>query len=156
VNTPTVSILPAAESRIRQLAAESDDGRETGGILIGRGPDADNVITVERAGDPGPKAERRPEYFLRDLAHAQELAATAWQEDEGVWVGEWHTHPTGAATPSARDLTTYAGLLADPELAFGTFVSIIVVPDPDWAKTRLLIWVLGPAPTPDDPEYRRP
>jgi integrative and conjugative element protein (TIGR02256 family) len=153
---PTVSILPDAERRIRELAPESEDGRETGGILIGRGPDAANVITVERAGDPGPGAQRQPGFFLRDLAHAQDLAAAAWTEDQGVWVGEWHTHPTGLAAPSTRDLTTYAGLLADPELSFGTFVSIIVVPDPDWANIRLLVWVLGGATRPSDEEYRRP
>jgi integrative and conjugative element protein (TIGR02256 family) len=148
MSAPTVTILPEAERHIPALAAESEDGRETGGILIGRGPDADDVITVERAGDPGPDAQRRPDYFLRDLAHARELASAAWEEDEGVWVGEWHTHPKGLVTPSRRDLTTYAGLLADPELSFATFVSIIVVPDPDWANARLLTWVLGAALTP--------
>jgi integrative and conjugative element protein (TIGR02256 family) len=145
MNTPTVAIRPEAEHRIRELAAASEDGRETGGILLGRGPDADNVITVERAGDSGPEAQRRPDYFLRDLAHARELADAAWHEDEGVWVGEWHTHPTGMSTPSSRDLTTYAGLLADRDLSFTSFIAIIVVPDPDWASARLLTWVLGAA-----------
>ena len=143
VSLPTVTILQEAEDRIRELAHESADGRETGGILLGRGPDAENVITVERAGDPGARAERRPDYFLRDLAHARELAADAWEETEAVWIGEWHTHPIGPPTPSTRDLVTYAGLLADADLSFATFVSIIVVPDPDWETARLLTWVLG-------------
>jgi integrative and conjugative element protein (TIGR02256 family) len=148
VNTPAVVVLPEAERRIHELATESEDGHETGGLLLGRGPDAQNVITVERAGDPGPGAERRPDYFLRDLAHARELADAAWQESDAVWVGEWHTHPTGPATPSARDLVTYSGLLTDPDLSFGTFVSIIVVPNPDWRSSRLLTWVLSSTATP--------
>jgi integrative and conjugative element protein (TIGR02256 family) len=143
VNVPAVVVVPEAERRIREQAASSEDGRETGGILLGRGPDTENVITVECAGDPGPTAERRPDYFLRDLAHAREVAGAAWQETEAVWVGEWHTHPTGPAIPSARDLVTYAGLLADPALSFRAFVSIIVVPAPDWNNPRLLTWVLG-------------
>jgi len=148
MTAPSVKILPEVEQRIRELAAGSEDGRETGGILLGRGPDGDGVITVEQAGDPGPSAKRRPDFFLRDLDHARELAAAAWDNGEAVWVGEWHTHPTGPPTPSNRDLVTFAGLLADPELAFAAFVSIIVVPDPDWASSRLLTWVLGAVPKP--------
>jgi integrative and conjugative element protein (TIGR02256 family) len=155
MNAPSVVVVPEAERRIRALAAESEDGRETGGILLGRGPDAENVITVERAGDPGSGAERRPDYFLRDLAHACALADAVWQETKAVWVGEWHTHPTGPAAPSARDLVTYAALLADPDLSFGTFVSIIVVPDPDWKNPRLLTWVLGSTAAPGRQEYGR-
>jgi integrative and conjugative element protein (TIGR02256 family) len=140
---PAVEIQSEARRQIGELAAESKDGRETGGILLGRGPGAYGVITIERAGDPGPKAERRADYFLRDLAHAKQLADAAWQENEAVWIGEWHTHPTGLKRPSPRDLVTYSGLLADPELSFDAFVSIIVVPDPDWLTPRLLTWILG-------------
>jgi integrative and conjugative element protein (TIGR02256 family) len=151
-----VTIVPEADRRIRELARESADGRETGGILIGRGPNAANVITVERAGDPGPAAKRCPDYFLRDLAHAKRLASAAWEEDQGVWIGEWHTHPTGPTMPSARDLTTYTALLTDSELAFSNFVSVIVVPAPCWDAARLLVWVLGAAAGPPDSEYGRP
>lgn len=152
MTAPDITILPAARDRICELAVESQDGYETGGILLGRGSDADGAIVVERAGDSGPHAERRTDYFLRDLEHAQQLADKAWEEDRAVWVGEWHTHPTGILTPSPRDLVTYAGLLSDPELAFDSFVSIIVVPDPDWARPTLLTWVLGGPPliSPDD------
>ncbi len=138
-----VEILPEARRRICELAAQSEDGRETGGMLLGRGPDDHGVIVVEQAGDPGPKAQRRTDFFLRDLAHAKRLAEAAWQDGEAAWIGEWHTHPTGLKTPSPRDLVTYAGLLTDPELSFGAFVSIIVVPDPDWTSPRLLTWILG-------------
>jgi integrative and conjugative element protein (TIGR02256 family) len=148
-------MLPEAKRRILELASESEDGRETGGILLGRGPDAKNVIIVERAGDPGPDAERRPDYFLRDLLHARELADAGWHEDEAVWVGEWHTHPTGPATPSTRDLITYTALLADPDLSFDTFVSIIVVPNPDWKSPSMLTWVLGSTAAPGRQEYGR-
>jgi hypothetical protein len=99
---------------------------------------------IEEAGDPGLKADRRPDYFLRDLAHAQQLAAEAWERDKAIWVGEWHTHPKGPIHPSARDLSTYVALIADASLEFRAFVSIIVVPDPDWTKPRLLPWVLAP------------
>jgi integrative and conjugative element protein (TIGR02256 family) len=134
-----------AIAAIRKLAPESADGRETGGILLGRGPAPDGVIVVEQAGDPGPEAVRRPDFFLRDRGHAQNLADAAWADRQAVWVGDWHTHPMGGPSPSQRDLRTYAGLLAAAELAFEIFVSIIVVPDETlgWRQPRLHPWVFA-------------
>jgi integrative and conjugative element protein (TIGR02256 family) len=109
-----IDIAPEARSAIMRLSPESADGSETGGILLGRGPDADGVVRVEIAGEPGPRAERRPDFFLRDLEHARGLAARAWQETGAVWIGEWHTHPMGGARPSATDLGTYARLWRPP------------------------------------------
>lgn len=134
---------PALET-IHALAPESADGRETGGILLGRGPVPDGVVVIEQAGDPGPAAVRRRDFFLRDRLHAQALADTAWLDREAVWVGDWHTHPMGGPSPSRRDLRTYAGLLAAAELGFEVFVSIIVVPDDDlgWGRPQLHPWIL--------------
>ena len=140
----TIEIAPRARDRIRRLASESSDGRETGGILLGRGPDDAGVVRVEIAGDHGPAADRRPDFFLRDLAHARALADEAWQQSRAIWVGEWHTHPTGARAPSASDLSTYTRLLAASALEFESFVSIIVIPDAvdGWANPRLWPWLL--------------
>ncbi len=139
---------PAVEQRILELARAAADGRETGGILLGRGPDKHGVIVIEEAGDAGEDAERRPDFFLRDRAHAEELAAAAWERNRAVWVGEWHTHPGGPPMPSTRDLTTYSALLDDAELEFKALVSVIAVPDPraQWEKPHLLVWVLAPMP----------
>ena len=150
--TYRVDIAAEVERRIRELARTSADHRETGGILLGRGPDGDGVIHVEEAGEPGENAERRPDFFLRDRAHAESLAADAWKRSRAVWVGEWHTHPTGPPVPSTRDLVTYTGLLDDPELAFEALVSVIVVPDDEaaWETARLLVWVLTSSEAPLD------
>ena len=139
-----VTIIPTVEGRIRELSRASVDGNETGGVLLGHGPDKHGLIVVARAGEPGEKAQRSPDFFLRDRVHAQQLADEAWRESGAVWVGEWHTHPTGLPTPSPRDLATYSSLLSDPELSFQVLVSVIVIPDPDegWEQPRLLVWVL--------------
>ncbi len=134
------------------MARESTDGRETGGILFGRGPDKHGVVQVERAGDPGPKARREPRFFLRDLQHAQRLAEEAWGDSKAIWVGEWHTHVRGDSRPSATDLATYASLLAAADLHFDVFVSIIVVPDAEhaWQEPRLALWLLAMSDIPID------
>jgi integrative and conjugative element protein (TIGR02256 family) len=140
----SIEISAPAEARIAELAAGSEHGLETGGILLGRGPDADGVVAVEIAGDAGPAAVRRPDFFLRDLAHARTLAEAAWEDSRAIWVGEWHTHPLGGRQPSSSDLTTYLRLLAAADLDFELFVSIIVTADgaEGWSRPRLSSWLL--------------
>ena len=139
------------------MARESADGRETGGILLGRGPDEDGVVQVERAGDPGPNARREPGFFLRDLEHAQRLAEAAWDQRKAIWVGEWHTHLHGDPRPSATDLATYASLLAAADLHFEVFVSIIAVPDAErhWEEPWLAPWLLAISDIPVEAARRR-
>ena len=100
-----------------------------------------------QAGDAGPNAVRRTDFFLRDLDHAREFAARAWEEESVQWIGEWHTHPVSGPQPSGRDLATYNGLLRDTELGFSAFVSVIVTPHPDrgWFEPILTTWVLTAA-----------
>jgi integrative and conjugative element protein (TIGR02256 family) len=143
-----LEVQPAAVETITTLAPESADGRETGGILLGRGPLPDGLIVIEQAGDAGPEAIRRPDFFLRDRAYAESLALSAWNDRQAVWVGDWHTHPAGGPHPSHRDLRTYAGLLAAAELEFLVFVSIIVVPDEagGWRAPQLYPWLLNGQP----------
>jgi integrative and conjugative element protein (TIGR02256 family) len=142
--TPRIVLAREARETISGLAQASADGRETGGILLGRGPDDDGVIEVVEAGDPGPNAERQKDFFLRDLEHARRLAARAWERDRAQWVGEWHTHPCSGPQPSSRDLATYALLLGHAELRFAAFISIIVTPHAveGCDEPLLVTWVL--------------
>jgi integrative and conjugative element protein (TIGR02256 family) len=117
-------IRPAALGVIRSEYATATDGRETGGILLG--VVTDSTAHICHAGGAGPAAIRRPDFFLRDLAHAQQLANEAFAADGSMWIGDWHSHLTVAPVPSARDLGTYQTLLDDRELDFDVFVSLIV------------------------------
>lgn len=140
----SLSISTQAHDAIVALAAESADGLETGGILLGRGPDGDGGLVVERAGDAGPDAVRRRDYFMRDNEHARALAASAWEDHEFIWVGEWHTHPHGDPAPSSLDVDTYVKHLTDNDLNFTAFVSIVVIPgvDGNWQEPRLNSYIL--------------
>ena len=118
------------------------DGSETGGILLGY--DSEDTIAVTTAGDPGPRANRRPDGFLRDLARARRLADEVYERDGSVWIGEWHTHTSGPPTPSDIDMKTYTKLLGDPDLAFGRIISIIVTACPlhGWSELSLVPWLI--------------
>ncbi len=146
MHTPIVRIRTSALRVIALEAPTSTDGRETGGILLGHDP-LDEGIEVTTAGDPGPGADRRPDGFTRDLAHARRLADQAYDCDGSVWLGEWHTHPTGPATPSSQDMSTYRKLLAHDRLDFERIVSLIVTPDPahGWQQPLLWSWLITSA-----------
>lgn len=140
-----VVLSPTARLTMFREAQASEDGRETGGVLLGFDPDPGAVIVITQAGDPGPKAIRRPDFFNRDLGHAQYLADSAFRLDHSRWVGDWHTHPAGGSEPSWKDMDTYNGFLDDAELQFGVFLAVILTPDAacGWERPDLRAWVVS-------------
>jgi len=138
-----VQLCEPAAATILRKAAQSRDGDETGGILLGHLRDG-GTAEVRSAGGPGPSAVRRPTFFLRDLEHARRLAEEAFTRDGSIWIGEWHTHPDTAPVPSDRDQDTYARLLADPELRFEVVVSIILAGQGDWTDPVAYAWACYP------------
>jgi integrative and conjugative element protein (TIGR02256 family) len=145
LDTAPVVISTAAVHTIGEEAEASNDGNETGGLLLGQL--CAGHVHVRYAGGPGPAATRTPTRFLRDLQHARGLADAAWQLDRSVWIGEWHTHPAAGPDPSRVDMLTYAEHLADPDLTLPVFTSLIVRPGPDgsWTSSRLYAWSITDA-----------
>lgn len=128
---------------IAKHAFASADGLETGGILLGYDANDLGATLVMEAGGPGPNAQRRRDFFQRDLAYAQTLADEAFARSCSRWIGEWHTHPHGALAPSRKDLRTYRRFLRDRELEFATFLSLIVGPEEDgWERLRMAAWLI--------------
>lgn len=142
-----VAISAAAWNTIRgEVAAADGDELETGGILLGH--DHGETVSITVAGNPGPNAIRTRDRFHRDRDHAQRLANHAWDANRAQWVGEWHTHPGSTPAPSEIDLTSYATHLADDELSFARFISIIVGTSPTRQPTRQTVvatWVITPS-----------
>jgi integrative and conjugative element protein (TIGR02256 family) len=143
--TALLRVAPLAVATITREAAISADGKETGGILLGFEQGELGEALATEAGGPGPKAERRRDFFRRDLDHAQELAADAYRRTTARWIGEWHTHPRGALLPSAVDLRTYRGFLRDRDLDFQVFLALIVGPGEEgWRKPQAAAWLIEP------------
>ncbi len=147
-----VTLHREALEDIRHHARASADGRETGGILLGKEVDFPAGVCIRHAGGPGPNAVRGKTVFVRDLAHAQRVANELFDRDGSTWVGEWHTHPNGAPVPSSRDLRTYEAILENAELGFSFFSSLIVTKSPEstgesthtWERILLWPWVIRP------------
>jgi integrative and conjugative element protein (TIGR02256 family) len=92
-------------------AALAEAGRafpqETGGVLLGWAGPAGDVV-VDQVLGPGPGAIHAARSFHPDAAWQQEQIVAAYQASGRrlEYLGDWHTHPSGLATPSSRDLAT--------------------------------------------------
>ena len=153
-----VTVTDTCRAAVSRYAATAEDGRETGGILLGHHRERPRpIIDAVHAGDAGPHAVRQVAAFRRDVRHAQALADLAYRTDGSVWIGEWHTHPPGSPQPSSRDLTSYRRLLKDPELAFHVFLTMIILPSRDcgWSRPNFVGWVVTTADTWPVPLLRR-
>jgi len=98
---------------------------ETGGFLLGmrRGP----YLEITGATFQGPQDVATTHSFeRRDGAHAKEVE-TAWSAEEHLitMVGDWHSHPSGDASPSGTDRQAWRKL---SETARADFVGIILGP----------------------------
>lgn len=140
-----VAITRQALDVIRQeVMSTAGDGLETGGILLGHDGTSGSVPTILIAGDPGPRAIRQTHRFSRDRVHAQALADRAWTQHHAQWIGDWHTHPGRQPVPSDFDMSSYARQLADPDLGFTEFITLIVATR-QAEPARLAAWVVDAA-----------
>jgi integrative and conjugative element protein (TIGR02256 family) len=140
VNLRTIRVLGSAKALIRDTAMQSDWRTETGGALFGY--DDGLQLTVAHATGPGPHAVHEERRFLRDLQYTQRAATRLSRETGAQWIGEWHTHPAGAGTPSERDVTTYVSHLVDPNLALCAFAALIVLPIRRRQAIEVHPWIL--------------
>lgn len=78
---------------------------EAGGILLGQLSVAEDVVLINRASVPGPFDRATRHSFRRDSRWAQGISTYEFLNSGGhiVYLGEWHTHPARAASPSPRD-----------------------------------------------------
>jgi integrative and conjugative element protein (TIGR02256 family) len=108
------------------LTAVSEvSNRETGGVLCGY-YGADNILFVESASGPGPKAHHMIAEFILDKEHMDQYLDFHYAESLGkhIYVGEWHTHPQRYPMPSDQDLVSiYERTL---EWEYGEIIFIII------------------------------
>ena len=104
--------LPACLEGAMCNAREAMLPRETGGVLLGIVDHGRRRIEVAAVLPPPPDSERATVLFERGV---QGLKAQMTEVGERTafqlsYVGEWHSHPGGSATPSKTDRTTFARL----------------------------------------------
>lgn len=113
---------------------------ETGGVLLGyrAAPDGEPVAT--HAVGPGPGAIHERHRFVPD--HEYQLAEIARLYEESGrrldYLGDWHTHPGGAAYLSQSDRATLRRIAAARAARASRAVMLILAPGPDWEPSAWL------------------
>lgn len=121
----------------RHLIALPSGPCEVGGWLLGYWTADDANVFVTHATPPGPRG--RPwGVRVSGVGHRERFDA-AWAASGGAvtFLGDWHTHPGGIATPSARDQDAMRTLAT--KTAYGTpqpLIAIIETPRWPWSRKR--------------------
>ncbi|MGH9027129.1 MAG: ThiF family adenylyltransferase, partial [Acidimicrobiia bacterium] len=131
----TIDLTEAAQARLRELARGALP-TETGGVLLGCFVDGRPVISevVEVADD-----DATPTTYHAPAGATQDAVRAARAMDARLgYIGEWHSHPSGAG-PSPLDATAMAAL-ADSDAEATEPVLLIVQPS-DWRPERIEAYV---------------
>jgi len=112
---------------MREMAANSRP-RETGGTLVGHYSEdlQEAFVTAALEADIGARKQRARFYRPPDDVDGQ--LARIYEESGGLthYLGEWHTHPGVAPTPSPTDLATLRGLARSRSVATDTPFMVIL------------------------------
>ena len=122
----------------------SEDGRETGGLLLGVRAYSWQPLKIQEATGPG-RARRAVGSLHVDHAHdiAIERQYHRDLDGQGGNIGHWHTHPhPGDDRPSDADLASWHGYART--LGRSRYIGLILTPDPvrGWHKPNLHGWLL--------------
>jgi integrative and conjugative element protein (TIGR02256 family) len=124
----TTKFLWIAESALRQMRelACQFQPLETGGVILGYDTMSEGAVITTVVG-PGPQAKHRrlrfrPDYDYQQAEMEKHFASTQGRE---TYLGDWHTHPSGACVLSRLDKRVLARIARTP--SSGTDNPIMVI-----------------------------
>lgn len=126
IEDPIQIIISEAALQCMKREINRDPTLETGGILIGYKDNA-RAICVETASEPGPKAIKETARFSRDVEYCQNIVDESYRKygAKGLYVGEWHYHPSSDNRPSNRDLLSLTEIAEQKEYVLDKPMMII-------------------------------
>lgn len=98
------------QAMLNQAAASGHS--ETGGILIGRYSNAGAVATIADATAKPPGSRFGLSWFTRGNKGLKKLLEARWSDGDH-YLGEWHFHPGGSASPSGPDEVAMRAVASD-------------------------------------------
>ena len=124
---PRLYLSDTADAAIRRHA-RTRRLVETGGPLFGYVDDRSGDVVVAIAYGPGPGARHRPRSLRPDRAATQAAIREVHERSRGAlsYIGDWHTHPGGAARPSGWDLRSLAAIASEQDVDLPEPVALIV------------------------------
>lgn len=125
-----MTLLWLATSADAVIRAEARRRRfvETGGPLFGYTDPGSGDAVVAVAYGPGANARHRPHSLAPDRDATDAAIRNVYARSRGAlsYVGDWHTHPGGAARPSRRDVRALLTIAAEPAVDLPQPIAIIV------------------------------
>jgi proteasome lid subunit RPN8/RPN11 len=115
INKETGLQLVIGEELVNQIADHGINKypNEFGGLLLGRYLENNKVVSIEDSIFPKKYTSSRY-FFERGSEGIKEMLVTKYNGTPSlIYVGEWHTHPDGPATPSNTDLIAMSELAND-------------------------------------------
>lgn len=87
---------------------------ETGGMLLGSLDESTQTVYIDGASGPSPDSHLSAAYFDHGVEGTQEIVTSIRTAtvDRVRFVGMWHTHPNGVASPSRTDEAGMADIVA--------------------------------------------
>lgn len=109
-------LLPAGVLKELHTHGWNSYPTETGGVLLGLSDWSKRVAVVTDVVGPGPDATHGATRFEPDHEWQAAEVAARWHQDPRLeYLGDWHTHPDGSATPSKLDKTALETIAAAPD-----------------------------------------
>lgn len=123
IKTVTVEIEQRAYDEIHRALEEFGD-YEIGGMLIGykRG---ENHFAVSEATIADDAQDFGIASFIREPLKSMKLLLKTYKIRRHNYIGEWHSHPRFNLYPSAHDVKTMKGILADP--GYGVRFALLII-----------------------------
>lgn len=116
-SAPTIRTCWLSGSALEQVEALARrwDPLETGGVLAGYWDD--DVAVITQCVGPGENAKHNAWAFIPDHAFHEREIARLYAESQGacVYLGDWHTHPSGVSRLSPLDKRTLRSIADAPE-----------------------------------------
>lgn len=111
---------------------------ETGGMLLGTFDDATGVVHVDKAVGPPPDSYLSRHYFQHGTEGAQTRIEQELDSSGGNsgFLGYWHTHPCGPASPSQTDKQGMASIVGPDGKRQRALMMIVGGPSDRWNAWR--------------------
>lgn len=139
--SPSILVsLSTSALRVIERQALAAPEHETGGILIGRYTEDNNMALVFAATAKPKDSERGRTWFRRGNRGLKELLRERWNAGE-YYVGEWHSHPGGPPTPSDSDIREMRTISLDP--CYACSKPILVIAGTTKNSISLSVSVIG-------------
>lgn len=120
--------------------ARSAFPNETGGVLVGY--DAGNGLVVKAITGPGPNATHEPHGFEPDHEFQEKEVARLYAQSDRrhTYLGDWHSHPEGSSSLSAKDKRTLRTISKHKPARMPAPVMVILSGLADWDIAAWRCW----------------